>query len=122
MRLGRRCPHPRRPAPPGGAASGTGDAGRQGARAQGLEAGLVAIIGIGHLLALAPLDVIEQQDDATRFVLIEVYRSPDAAAAHKETAHYAEWRDEVADMMAGICGWTTQRKQKELAHYYERRW
>jgi quinol monooxygenase YgiN len=33
-------------------------------------------------------------------VLIEVYRSPEAAAAHKETAHYAKWRDEVADMMA----------------------
>jgi autoinducer 2-degrading protein len=45
-------------------------------------------------------DVVEQQDDATRFVLIEVYRSPAAAAAHKETAHYAQSRDEVADMMA----------------------
>jgi quinol monooxygenase YgiN len=45
-------------------------------------------------------DVVEQQDDATRFVLIEVYRSPEAAAAHKETAHYAKWRDAVADMMA----------------------
>jgi quinol monooxygenase YgiN len=33
-------------------------------------------------------------------VLIEVYRSPAAAAAHKGTAHYAKWRDEVADMMA----------------------
>ena len=45
-------------------------------------------------------DVVEQQDDATRFVLIEAYRSPEAAAAHKETAHYAKWRDAVADMMA----------------------
>ena len=42
----------------------------------------------------------EQQDDATRFVLIEVYRTPEAAAAHKETAHYAKWRDAVAPMMA----------------------
>jgi quinol monooxygenase YgiN len=49
---------------------------------------------------IARFDVVEQQDDATRFVLIEVYRSPEAAAAHKETAHYAKWRDEVADMMA----------------------
>jgi quinol monooxygenase YgiN len=49
---------------------------------------------------IARFDVFEQQDDATRFVLIEVYRSPEAAAAHKETAHYAKWRDEVADMMA----------------------
>ena len=48
---------------------------------------------------IARFDVVEQQDDATRFVLIEAYRSPEAAAAHKETAHYAKWRDEVADMM-----------------------
>jgi autoinducer 2-degrading protein len=49
---------------------------------------------------IARFDVVERQDDATRFVLIEVYRSPEAAAAHKETAHYARWRDAVADMMA----------------------
>lgn len=49
---------------------------------------------------IARFDVVEQQDDMTRFVLIEVYRSPEAAAAHKETAHYAKWRDAVADMMA----------------------
>ncbi len=45
-------------------------------------------------------DVVQQRDDATRFVLIEVYRSAEAAAAHKETAHYATWRDSVAPMMA----------------------
>jgi quinol monooxygenase YgiN len=45
-------------------------------------------------------DVIEQQDDATRFVLIEVYNSPEAATSHKETPHYAKWRDAVANMMA----------------------
>ena len=49
---------------------------------------------------IARFDVVQQQDDATRFVLVEVYRSPDAAAAHKETAHYAKWRDAVATMMA----------------------
>lgn len=49
---------------------------------------------------IARFDVVQQQDDDTRFVLIEVYRSPDAAAAHKETAHYAKWRDTVASMMA----------------------
>jgi autoinducer 2-degrading protein len=49
---------------------------------------------------IARFDVVEQQDDATRFVLIEAYRSPEAAAAHKETAHYTKWRDAVADMMA----------------------
>ena len=49
---------------------------------------------------IARFDVVEQQDDATRFVLIEVYRTPGAAAAHKETPHYAKWRDAVAPMMA----------------------
>ena len=49
---------------------------------------------------IARFDVVEQQDDATRFVLIEVYRTPEAPAAHKETAHYAKWRDAVQNMMA----------------------
>ena len=49
---------------------------------------------------IARFDVVEQQDDATRFVLIEVYRTQEAAAAHKETAHYAKWRDAVAPKMA----------------------
>ena len=45
-------------------------------------------------------DVLQQNDDASRFVLVEVYRTPDDPARHKETAHYATWRDAVADMMA----------------------
>ena len=45
-------------------------------------------------------DVIQDQADAGHFVLVEVYRDLDAAAAHKETEHYAIWRDAVADMMA----------------------
>lgn len=49
---------------------------------------------------IARFDVVQQQDDAARFVLVEVYRTPEAAAAHKETAHYAKWRDAVAPMMA----------------------
>lgn len=49
---------------------------------------------------IASFDVVQQQDDATRFVLVEVYRTPEAATAHKETAHYAKWRDAVAEMMA----------------------
>src|ERR1700758_1639913 len=49
---------------------------------------------------IARFDVVQQQDDETRFVLIEVYRTPEAAVAHKETAHYAKWRDAVANMMA----------------------
>lgn len=49
---------------------------------------------------IARFDVVQQQDDATRFVLIEVYRTPDAPAAHRATAHYAKWRDTVEPMMA----------------------
>lgn len=49
---------------------------------------------------IARFDVIQQQDDPTRFVLVEVYRSVEATAAHKETSHYVTWRDTVAEMMA----------------------
>jgi quinol monooxygenase YgiN len=45
-------------------------------------------------------DVLQQRDDPTRFVLVEIYRDAAAAAAHKETAHYPVWRDAVAPMMA----------------------
>ncbi|HXG47526.1 MAG TPA: antibiotic biosynthesis monooxygenase [Methylomirabilota bacterium] len=49
---------------------------------------------------IARFDVVQQQDDPTRFVLVEVYRHAEAPARHKETAHYAAWRDAVAPMMA----------------------
>jgi quinol monooxygenase YgiN len=49
---------------------------------------------------IARFDVVQQQDDPTRFVLVEAYRTPDAPAAHKETSHYQVWRDTVAPMMA----------------------
>ena len=49
---------------------------------------------------VARFDVAEQADDPARFVLVEAYRTPEANAAHKETAHYAVWRDKVAGMMA----------------------
>ncbi len=45
-------------------------------------------------------DVVQQQDDPTRFVLFEVYRTENDHALHKQTAHYARWRDAVANMMA----------------------
>jgi len=48
---------------------------------------------------IARFDVIQQADDPTRFVLVEVYRTVEDTARHKETAHYAQWRDAVADMM-----------------------
>ena len=43
-------------------------------------------------------DVIQQDDDPTRFVLVEIYRTPAAPAQHKETQHYLTWRDTVVDM------------------------
>jgi autoinducer 2-degrading protein len=49
---------------------------------------------------IARFDVIQQHDDPERFVLVEVYRTPDDPARHKETAHYQKWRDTVAGMMA----------------------
>ncbi len=49
---------------------------------------------------IARFDIIQQQDDPTRFVLVEVYRDSQAPARHKETPHYKRWRDTVADMMA----------------------
>jgi quinol monooxygenase YgiN len=49
---------------------------------------------------IARFDVIQQSDDPTKFVLVEVYRTAEAPAQHKETAHYARWRDTVAPMMA----------------------
>ena len=49
---------------------------------------------------VARFDVCQAQDDPARFVLVEVYRSPEDPARHKGTAHYGKWRDAVADMMA----------------------
>jgi quinol monooxygenase YgiN len=45
-------------------------------------------------------DVIQETEDPTRFVFVEVFRDPAAAASHRETAHYQTWRDAVAEMMA----------------------
>jgi autoinducer 2-degrading protein len=49
---------------------------------------------------IARFDVIQEIEDPTRFVLVEVYRAPADNAKHKETVHYARWRDTVAKMMA----------------------
>ncbi len=69
---------------------------------------------------IARFDFLQREDDPARFALVEVYRTPDDAAKHKETAHYAAWRDAVAGMMAeprsslkyanlapGEAGWAT---------------
>jgi len=49
---------------------------------------------------IARFDAVQQLDDPSRFVLIEIYRTADAAGAHKEAAHYQKWRDTVAPMMS----------------------
>jgi len=49
---------------------------------------------------IARFDVIQQMDDSTRFVLVEVYRTADDPARHKQTAHYLAWRDTVEAMLA----------------------
>jgi autoinducer 2-degrading protein len=49
---------------------------------------------------IARFDVLQQADDPARFILVEAYRTAEAPAAHKETAHYLKWRDTVAGMMA----------------------
>jgi len=49
---------------------------------------------------VARFDVLQRQDDPTRFLLVEVYRTADAPAAHKDTEHYQTWRDAVEPMMA----------------------
>jgi quinol monooxygenase YgiN len=49
---------------------------------------------------IAQFDFLQEPDDPTSFVLIEAYRDEQAPAKHKETTHYAAWRDAVAPMMA----------------------
>jgi (4S)-4-hydroxy-5-phosphonooxypentane-2,3-dione isomerase len=70
------------------------------ARASVLEPGMVRF------------DVLRDRDDPSRFVLVEVYRSLEAAAAHKETAHYRTWRDAVADLM------TEPRTSRKLVNLF----
>jgi len=49
---------------------------------------------------IARFDMIQYQDDPAKFILVEVYRTAEDPARHKETAHYRKWRDTVASMMA----------------------
>jgi quinol monooxygenase YgiN len=50
---------------------------------------------------VARFDFLQQKDDPTRFALYEVYHDADAAAAHKQTAHYNEWAAKAEPMLAG---------------------
>jgi (4S)-4-hydroxy-5-phosphonooxypentane-2,3-dione isomerase len=49
---------------------------------------------------IAQFDVVQQQDDPTKFVLVEAYRTQEATVAHKQTQHYETWRRAVESMMA----------------------
>jgi autoinducer 2-degrading protein len=49
---------------------------------------------------IARFDVLQQVDDPTRFILVEVYRTPEDPARHKETAHYNQWRQQAEPLMA----------------------
>ena len=49
---------------------------------------------------IARFDLVQQNDDPTRFVLVEVYRNQEATVAHKATAHYAAWRDRAEPLIA----------------------
>ena len=49
---------------------------------------------------IARFDVLQQADNPTRFVLMEVYQTPEDAIKHKETTHYQKWRDNAEPMMA----------------------
>jgi len=64
------------------------EASLENARNSALEAGI------------ARFDVIQQIDDPTKFVLVEVYKNDEAPGLHKDTDHYKKWRETVADMMA----------------------
>ncbi len=49
---------------------------------------------------IARFDVIQQTDDPSRFILVEIYKDEDAIVDHKKTEHYMKWRSTVEDMMA----------------------
>lgn len=45
-------------------------------------------------------DILQNNEEPTRFVLNEIYRNLEATAAHKETLHYKKWRDEMENLMS----------------------
>ena len=73
-------------------------------RPDSVDAFLTATLDNARHSVLEPgvvrFDVVQQENDPTLFSLIEIYRDGNAPAAHKETAHYARWRDTVEPMMA----------------------
>jgi autoinducer 2-degrading protein len=51
-------------------------------------------------LGVARFDVLQNEEDPTRFMLVEAYRSREAIAAHKETPHYQAWVEAATPLMA----------------------
>ena len=49
---------------------------------------------------VARFDFIQEVDDVTRFLLIEVYHSAQAVTEHKQTPHYNRWREAVEPLLA----------------------
>jgi autoinducer 2-degrading protein len=49
---------------------------------------------------IARFDFLQQSDDPTRFLLVEVYRTQDDSAKHKDTPHYNRWREAVEPLLA----------------------
>lgn len=45
-------------------------------------------------------DIVQEVDEPTRFALVEVYRSPEGHAVHRETAHFKAWAAAAEPMMA----------------------
>lgn len=60
----------------------------ENAQNSGKEAGVVSF------------DVLQQQDDSSKFIFVEIYQTPNDQIAHRETEHYKKWRQLTGDMMA----------------------
>ncbi len=65
-----------------------------------MEASLANARASSQEEGIARFDVVQQIDDPTKFVLVEIYKNEEAPALHKETEHYKTWRDTVQEMMA----------------------
>ncbi|SET66823.1 autoinducer 2-degrading protein [Nitrosomonas marina] len=44
-------------------------------------------------------DILQSEEEPTQFVLYEAYKTQQDAMAHKETQHYLDWRETVAEWM-----------------------
>jgi (4S)-4-hydroxy-5-phosphonooxypentane-2,3-dione isomerase len=65
-----------------------------------IQASLENARNSNHEPGIARFDFLQQGDDPTHFILVEVYRTPADQQKHRETPHYMAWKDRVGDMMA----------------------